>query len=129
MYGFNITLHDSFDSVIACVIKALKTEGFGVLTKIDVQATLKEKLGIDMRPYIILGACNPQLAHRSLEIDPDIGLLLPCNVVVRQETDGSIIVSFMDPLSILNLVNNPEITKIAMGAKERLERVRRCLFA
>lgn len=124
MYGFDIKLHDKFDNAVLSVTKALKTEGFGVLTTIDVKATLKEKLNIERRPYLILGACNPQLAHRTLEIEPNIGLLLPCNVVIREEDDGSITVSFMDPLAVLNIVNNPKITEIAQDVRKRLEKVR-----
>ncbi|HZW61176.1 MAG TPA: DUF302 domain-containing protein [Candidatus Babeliales bacterium] len=124
MYGFSINLQDTFDNVVQGVTKALKTEGFGVLTTIDVKATLKEKLNIERRPYLILGACNPQLAHRVLEIEPDIGLLLPCNVVIREEPNGSITVSFMDPLSVLNIVNNPKVTEIAQEVRKRLEKVR-----
>lgn len=123
MYGFGIKLHDSFDHVVLNVTKALKTEGFGVLTTIDVQKTLKEKLNADWRPYLILGACNPVLAHQALQIEPDIGLLLPCNVVIREEIDGSIMVSFMDPLTILNIVQNAKITAIAQDARQRLEKV------
>ena len=124
MYRFSIKLHDTFDNVVLSVTKALKTEGFGVLTTIDVKATLKEKLNIERRPYLILGACNPQLAHRTLEIEPDIGLLLPCNVVIREEDDGSITVAFMDPLAVLNIVKNPKITEIAQDVRKRLEKVR-----
>jgi uncharacterized protein (DUF302 family) len=123
MYHFNVKRHDSFTNVIAEVTEALKTEGFGILTEIDVQATLQKKLGIERKPYIILGACNPQLAHRALEIDPNIGLLLPCNVVVSEENDGSVLVSFMDPLAVLNLVNKPEILEIAQDAYDRLKRI------
>ncbi|HYU21376.1 MAG TPA: DUF302 domain-containing protein [Chloroflexota bacterium] len=100
---------------------ALKEEGFGVITEIDVQRTLKEKTGTDFRPYVILGACNPQLAHRALGADLDIGLLLPCNVVVY-EADGGSIVAAMDPEAALGLVQNPAITPIAHEAKERLTR-------
>jgi uncharacterized protein (DUF302 family) len=123
MYHFNVKRHDSFTNVIAEVTEALKTEGFGILTEIDVQATLQKKLGIERKPYIILGACKPQLAHRALEIDPNIGLLLPCNVVVSEENDGSVLVSFMDPLAVLNLVNKPEILEIAQDAYDRLKRI------
>ena len=93
------------------------------LTEIDVQATLKKKLGIERKPYLILGACNPQLAHRALEIDPNIGLLLPCNVVVSEENDGSVLVSFMDPLAVMGIVNKPEILEIAQDAYDRLKRI------
>ncbi|KTD17454.1 hypothetical protein Ljor_1760 [Legionella jordanis] len=123
MYSFNIKQQDSFKNTKTDVIEALKTEGFGVLTEIDVQATLKQKLGVDVNPYLILGACNPQLAHRALEIDPDIGLLLPCNVVIREENEGNILVSFMDPLAVMGLVNKPGMQEIAQEARNRLERV------
>jgi len=124
MYGFNIEVKGSFANIVQRVTEALKTEGFGVLTDIDVQATMKAKLGIDGKPYRILGACNPPLAHKAISADPDIGLLLPCNVVVREDAAGKIIVGFMDPIAVLKLTDNPGITDIAKDVRARLERVR-----
>ena len=124
MYGFSTTVSGSFSEVIEKVTAALQTEGFGVLTEIDVKATLKKKLDIDKRPYTILGACNPTLANQALNADPDIGLLLPCNVVVREEEDGSHTVAFMDPKAVLALVNKPEVEALAMEVRGKLERVK-----
>ncbi|NOY15717.1 MAG: DUF302 domain-containing protein [Gammaproteobacteria bacterium] len=123
MYAFSTTTSKSYDEAVADVTEALKEQGFGVLTEIDVSAVLKKKLDIDKRPYIILGACNPVLANQAMEAEPDIGLLLPCNVVVREEEDGSITVAFMDPSAILALVDNPVIPALAAEVRSRLKKV------
>ncbi|WP_455208787.1 DUF302 domain-containing protein [Kaarinaea lacus] len=119
----------SMDEVCDKVTEALKTEGFGVLTEIDVQATLKKKIDVDRKPYKILGACNPQLANQAINAEPDIGLLLPCNVVVREEDDGSMTVAFMDPAAVLDLVDNADVHEIAPKVKSKLEKVRDLLAA
>ncbi len=111
------------------VTEALKTEGFGILTEIDVQATMKTKLGIDGPPHRILGACNPPLAQRALSAEPNIGLLLPCNVVVRQEPGGHLVVAFMDPVAVLQMTSNAEVASVAHEVRARLERVRSTLVA
>ena len=127
-YGFHCLLpKQDFAHALARVTEALKAEGFGILTEIDVQATMKAKLGVDGPPYRILGACNPPLAHRALSAEPDIGLLLPCNVVVREAASGDLVVSFMDPVAVLQMTENPEVAAVAQEVRVRLERVRSAL--
>ena len=123
-YQFAVEISGEFDDVIDRAVAALKEQGFGVLMDLDIQATLKEKLGVDKSPYRILGACNPPLANQALDAEPDIGLLLPCNVVVRQLQDGRVRVAFMDPTAVLTLVEQEEIRGLADEVKARLQRVR-----
>ena len=123
MYQFGIETNGDFASVIDKTVAALKEEGFGVLADIDIAATLKAKLDIDKRPYRILGACNPPLANKALDAEPDIGLLLPCNVIVREQEDGSIRVAFMDPAAVMSLVEGDEVTSLAQEVRSRLQRV------
>ena len=127
MYGFSVKLSGDFDEVVGRVIEELKGEGFGVLTEIDVKATLKAKIDVDRRPYKILGACNPKLANQAINAEPDIGLLLPCNVVVREDEDGSIVVGFMDPAAVLGLVGRDELKSLGAEVRGKLERVRDAL--
>ena len=121
--GFGLTLERDFDSALAEVTEALKEEGFGVLTEIDVKATLKKKLDVDFKRYQILGACNPPLAYRALSAQSSIGLMLPCNVTVSEIDEGSVEVAFIDPILMMNVVGNPELESIAQEAKDRLQRV------
>ncbi len=122
-FGFGKPVDRSFDEAIEAVTDELGKEGFGVLTEIDVAATIKKKLDEDMPPYRILGACNPTLAHQAVTAVPEIGLLLPCNVLVREDEAGQVNVSFMDPGSILGLVDHPGIEPLAAQVKEKLQRV------
>lgn len=122
-YAFGKTVNLGYEQAVEAVTQALAKEGFGVLTEIDVAATLKKKLNLDRAPYKILGACNPQLAARALEIEPQIGALLPCNVIVRTDDAGKTVVEFMDPNAVLQLVGRPEIGAIATEVRSRLERV------
>ena len=122
-FGFGKAIDLDFDAAIEKVTAELATEGFGILSDIDVAATLKKKLGEDMAPYRILGACNPALAHQALTAVPDIGLLLPCNVLVREDDSGKVQVSFMDPASVLGLVDHPDVVPLAGQVKAKLERV------
>ncbi len=129
-YGFHCTVRGlSFEQATVLVTDALKAEGFGVLTNIDVQATIKAKLGIDVPSYRILGACNPPLAHLALTAEPDIGLLLPCNVVLREDEDededeaDAVVVSFMDPVAVLQFTSNPIVAEVAQEVRQRLKKV------
>lgn len=123
-YGFERRLTGvGFDEAVERVTAALQREGFGVLTEIDVKGTLKKKLDVDFRRYVILGACNPTLAHRALGEEPQIGLLLPCNVVVQEAPDGGVVVSIAAPKAMFMLVDNAAVKPIADEADERLRRV------
>lgn len=122
-YGFGKIVDYSFATALEKVIEELQKEGFGILTEIDVAATMKKKLNLEMPPYRILGACNPPLAHRALEADPSIGLLLPCNVCVREDDSKKVHVEFMDPKTMIDLVNKPEIQELANEVFTRLMRV------
>jgi uncharacterized protein (DUF302 family) len=118
-YGFKKTLKMSYEKAIEKVTSALKEEGFGILTQIDVKETLKKKLNVDFRKYVILGACNPPFAYQSLQAETDIGLLLPCNVIVYENDSGNAVVSAIDPESAMGMIDNPKLKEIAaqVGAK------------
>jgi uncharacterized protein (DUF302 family) len=121
-YGISIKLGISYEKAVAVVIEALKSEGFGVLTEIDVKATLKKKLDVDFRKYVILGACNPSLAHKALSTELEIGLLLPCNVIVYEEGDGAVVAA-IDPIAAMGVVGNTELESIAEQVNAKLRRV------
>lgn len=126
-FGFGKTVDMSFDEAVDRVTSRLSDEGFGVLTEIDVAQTMKKKLGEEMPPYRILGACNPQLAHQAISMMPEIGLLLPCNVVVREDGEGAVHVSFLDPEAMLGLAGADELGPFASEVSERLQRVMQAL--
>ena len=127
-YGMRIKTALEFDDAVAAITLALSEQGFGILTRIDVKETLEAKLGVDFRPYVILGACNPTLAHRGLEAEIDLGLLLPCNVIVYAEPDGAV-VSVIDPALMARVTENPRMHEIAVEARSRLERALNALDA
>ena len=127
--GLTVRLNKNFDEALTQVTAALKAEGFGVLTEIDVKETLKKKLDVDFRPYKILGACNPPLAYRALSAAPEVGLLLPCNVTVSYVEDQVTEVAIIDPLSMLGFVQHPDLEPVAEEARARLERVAHALTA
>ena len=122
-YAFNTVLDISYEDAISKVKNALKKEGFGVLTEIDVKETLKKKLGIEFRKYVIMGACNPPYAHRSLEADMDVGLLLPCNVIVYETNDRKAYVEAINPVSALEVIQSQELKSIAEEVSEKLKKV------
>ena len=127
MYGQHISISGPFASAVDKVTAALKNEGFGILSDIDIQKAMKEKLGVEMPAYRSLGACNPPLAHRALQAELEIGLLLPCNVTVREGNDGKVSVGFLDPQLMVQLTSNPEMSSVANEAAERLRRVQTAL--
>lgn len=122
-YCFGKIVALDFDEALQRVTEELAKQGFGILTEIDVSATMKKKLNVDFPRYRILGACNPPLAHRALTAEPEIGALLPCNVVVREDAAGKVRVEFMDPNAVLTLVDKPGIAEIATEVRGRLEKV------
>ncbi len=122
-YALARTVDLSYEEADVRVREALQAEGFGVLTEIDVSATLKDKIDVDFPPYEILGACNPPLAHQALQTEPDIGLLLPCNVVVRALPDGRTMVEALDPVEQLGVADNPDLPELAAEVRARMERV------
>jgi len=119
-YAFGKTVPYGFDDAVARITAALAEQGFGILTEIDVKATMKKKLDLDVAPYKILGACNPQFASQAIAAEPSIGALLPCNVVVREDA-GKTVVEFMDPLAVMKLVGRPEVETLATEVRRRLD--------
>ncbi len=129
-YAYRLKLKEPYDQAVARVTAALKEQGFGVLTEIDVKTTLKEKLDVDFRRYIILGACNPPLAYQALSADIEVGLLLPCNVIVYEEAEGEgSQVAVIDPIAMLSVIEDPALERVAREAKAKLEKVVQALSA
>lgn len=129
--GFTVAVNLPYAQAVEKVIAALKAEGFGILTRIDIQATFKEKLGADFRPYVIMGACNPPLSHRALSADAEVGLMLPCNVTVEELPDGSSLARIANPIMMMtagNLGKNPALIEVAQAAYAKLERVAQSLL-
>ncbi len=122
-YYIATTIDDSFDAAIARTEEALKEEGFGVLTRIDVQRTLKDKIGADFRPYTILGACNPKLAHEALQVESHVGAMLPCNVVVQDAGEGRVEIAAIDPVASMQAIDNPQLKQAAATVRDKLQRV------
>lgn len=122
-YCFTTILDASYDDAVAQVTDKLKEEGFGILTTIDVKETLKQKLDVDFRNYVILGACNPPFAYQALQAEKNIGALLPCNVIVQENESGRIEVAIIDPLASMQAVENPQLTKIAGEVQQKLKNV------
>lgn len=122
-YGYTKIVNLSYDQALGKVIQELKNEGFGIITEIDVRATMKKKMNVDYRPYKILGASNPQFAHKALEAEEQIGLRLPCNVIVFENVDGNIVVSAIDPVTAMGAINNPELEEIAKTVRDKLKKV------
>jgi len=122
-YYMAATVAMSFDEAIALTEAALKSEGFGVLTRVDVQQTLKTKINVDFRPYTILGACNPTLAHQALQLEDKVGTMLPCNVVVQQKADGEVEVAAINPLASMQAIDNPQLKQAAAVVRDKLAQV------
>ncbi|MCO6453230.1 MAG: DUF302 domain-containing protein [Caldilineales bacterium] len=121
-YGLSKTVELSYANAIDAITAALKTQGFGILTTIDVKETLHKKIGVDFRPYVILGACNPNLAYQALQAEEQIGLLLPCNVIVYDNLDGTSTVSVLDPAQMMSFTGNPSLEPLAVDARERVQK-------
>lgn len=122
-YTFSKTVALGFDDAVTATTEALKRHGFGVLTEIDVQSTLKKKLGVDFKPYRILGACNPEMAFRALQAEDKIGTMLPCNVVVQQHEDGHVEISAVDPVASMQAIDNPALAVVAAKVRDMLQQV------
>lgn len=127
-YGFSNTVPYDYDEAVRRTTAALANEGFGILTEIDVQATLKKKLGVDFQRYVILGACNPPMAHRAFQAETEIGLLLPCNVIIYENAEGGATVSLINPMEAMSMVDNPDLRVVASEVTAKLQRVAEALI-